>query len=467
MSLWTGEAAQQAMAATLSGEPRAITGISIDTRTLQPGDLFFAIQGDARDGHEFVAAALQKGAAGAVVLRPRVAEFASHGTLYGVDDVLGALVSLGLAARARTQARIVAVTGSVGKTGTKEALKALFEKQGRTHASVASYNNHWGVPLTLARMPADTQYGIFEIGMNHANEISPLVKMVRPHAAIITAIAPVHLENLGSIEAIADAKGEIFDGLSRDGVAIIPGDSEFADRLAGHAERNHVSRIVRFGESASCDPRLVSLHLDADGSDATVAMKGEALNIRFGSAGRHVAMNGLAVLAAIDALGGDVQRAARDFASVTPPSGRGERVVLGPITLVDESYNANPASMRAAFSVLGSMKVAGRRIVALGDMLELGAEEIAMHRDLASPLADAKIDVVFAAGPRMKHLFEALPLVQRGAWAESAEALKPYVLEALRDGDVIMVKGSNSSKMSLLVRAIKEQYADPRRAGEA
>ena len=464
MSLWTGQAAQQAMAATLSGEARAISGISIDTRTLQPGDLFFAIQGDARDGHDFVVAALQKGAAGAVVLRNRIDEFAGAGTLYGVDDVLGALVALGLAARERTQARIVAVTGSVGKTGTKEALKALLEKQGCTHASVASYNNHWGVPLTLARMPADTQFGIFEIGMNHANEISPLVKMVRPHAAIITAIAPVHLENLGSIEAIADAKGEIFDGVSRDGVAIIPGDSEFAARLAAHAQRNGVSHIIRFGEGASCDPQLLSLHLDADGSDATVGMKGKALTIRFGSAGRHVAMNGLAVLAAVDALGGDVRRAAQDFASVTPPSGRGQRVALGAVTLVDESYNANPASMRAAFSVIGSMKLSGRRIVALGDMLELGADEMAMHRDLSAPLTDAKIDLVFAAGPRMKHLFEALPLAMRGAWAENAKTLTPYVLEALRAGDVIMVKGSNSSRMSDIVRAIKDQFAP---AGEA
>lgn len=464
MSLWTGQAAQQAMAATLSGEAHAINGISIDTRTLQPGDLFFAIQGDVRDGHDFVEAALQKGAAGAVVLRNRIDEFAGVGTLYGVDDVLDALVALGLAARARTQARIVAVTGSVGKTGTKEALKALLEKQGRTHASVASYNNHWGVPLTLARMPADTQFGIFEIGMNHANEISPLVKMVRPHAAIITAIAPVHLENLGSIEAIADAKGEIFDGLARDGIAIIPGDSEFATRLTTHAQRNGVSHIIRFGEGSSCDPHLLSLHLDADGSDATIAMKGETLNVRFGSAGRHVAMNGLAVLAAIDALGGDVRRAAQDFASVTPPSGRGQRVVLGGITLVDESYNANPASMRAAFSVLGSMKLSGRRIVALGDMLELGADEMAMHRDLSAPLIDAKIDLVFAAGSRMKHLFEALPLAMRGAWAENSKTLTPYLLEALRAGDVIMVKGSNSSRMSDVVRAIKDQFAP---AGEA
>ena len=467
MSLWMADAAKQAMAATLSGDARAISGISIDTRTLEPGDLFFAIQGDVRDGHEFVSAALQKGAAGAVVLRDRMDEFAGQGSLYGVDDVLGALVALGLVARARTDARSVAVTGSVGKTGTKEALKALLEKQGRTHASVASYNNHWGVPLTLARMPAETEFGIFEIGMNHANEISPLVKMVRPHVAMITAIAPVHLENLGSIEAIADAKGEIFDGLSRDDVAIIPGDSEFADRLAGHATRNAVTRIVRFGEKAACDPRLLSIHLHADGSDAMVSMDGKTLSVAFGSPGRHVAMNGLAVLAAIGALGGDVQRAAQDFATVTPPSGRGQRIALGGITLVDESYNANPASMRAAFSVLGSMKVTGRRIVALGDMLELGAEENAMHRDLAEPLADAKVDLVFAAGHRMKHLFEALPLNQRGAWADHAEALKPYVLEALRDGDVIMVKGSNSSRMSLLVRAIKDQFDDPRQAGEA
>lgn len=467
MTLWTAQDATSAMRASISGAAQAIGGISIDTRTLEKGDLFFAIKGDARDGHDFVAAALAKGAAGAVVLRSRMQEFEGQGTLYGVDDVLDAFVALGLASRARSTAKIVAVTGSVGKTGTKEALKALLSRQGRTHASVASYNNHWGVPLTLARMPADTEFGVFEIGMNHAHEITPLTKMVRPHAAVITMIAPVHLENLGSLEAIADAKGEIFDGFEKGGIAIIPADSEFADRLAGHAQRNHATRIVRFGESASADPRLVSLALDADGSDAVVAMNGKEFPLRFGTAGKHIALNGLAVLAAIDALGGDVAQAARDFAHVTPPTGRGQRLVIGGITLVDESYNANPASMRAAFSVLGSMKAEGRRIAALGDMLELGPDEIAMHRALADEIAANKIDCVFAAGARMKHLFDALPQDKRGAWAEDSAALAPLVVHALRAGDVIMIKGSNSSRMARIVAAVKDTYEDPRRAGEA
>lgn len=466
MTLWTAQDAAHAMGANLTGAPTAIGGISIDTRTLQPGDLFFALK-DARDGHDFVASALEKGAAGAVVLGSRMAQFERQGTLYGVDDVLAALVALGLAARARCNARIVAVTGSVGKTGTKEALKTLLARQGRTHASVASYNNHWGVPLTLARMPANTDFGIFEIGMNHAHEITPLTRMVRPHVAVITAIAPVHLENLGSLAAIADAKGEIFDGLQPDGTAIIPADSEFADRLAAHAQRNHAARLLRFGESAHADPRLVSITLDEEGSDARIAMAGTEFSMRFGSPGRHTALNGLAVLAAIAALGGDVGRAADDFADVTPPSGRGQRQVLGGITLIDESYNANPASMRAAFTVLGSLKSPGRKLVALGDMLELGPDEIAMHRALAPEISLHGIDRVYAAGTRMKHLFDALPEGQRGAWAPDAASLTPVLLDALRAGDAIMIKGSNSSRMSQIVQAIKDQFQNPQQGGEA
>ena len=467
MTLWTASDAAEAMAARLKGAAQPISGISIDTRTLQKGDLFFAIQGDVHDGHDFVAAALAKGAAGAVVLKSRAAEFATHGTVYAVDDVLAALVALGLAARARVSARIVAVTGSVGKTGTKEALKTLLSRQGRTHASVASYNNHWGVPLTLARMPADTEYAIFEIGMNHAHEITPLTQMVRPHIAVITAIAPVHLENLGSLEAIADAKGEIFDGFETDGVAIVPADSEFAARLAGHAARNHAREIIRFGENSAADPRLLSLTLDAEGSDAEIALHGQRLTVRFGNAGKHVALNGLAVLAAIEALGADVHQAARDFAFVTPPTGRGARAIIGGITLIDESYNANPASMRAAFSVLATIPTRGRRIVALGDMLELGPEQNEMHRALADEIVAHKIDLVFAAGPLMQHLFEALPLSRRGAWAENAAQLVPYVVNALSDGDVLTVKGSNSSRMASVVQAVKDRFSDPQKAGEA
>lgn len=466
MSLWTPQDAAHAMAATVTGVPATINGISIDTRTLENGDLFFALK-DARDGHDFVSAALAKGASGAVVLRSRLKEFEGQGALYGVDDVLGALVALGLAARARVSARIVAVTGSVGKTGTKEALKALLSRQGHTHASIASYNNHWGVPLTLARMPADTQFGIFEIGMNHAHEITPLTKMVRPHVAVITAIAPVHLENLGSLEAIAEAKGEIFDGLQPDGTAIIPADSEFVDRLAASAMRNHAARILRFGESQNADLRLIALTLDDLGSDAIIAMGGTEFPIRLGSPGKHTALNALAVLAAVAALGGDVGQAVDDFAAVMPPSGRGERVILGGITLIDESYNANPASMRAAFSVLGSATSKARKIVALGDMLELGPDEIAMHRELASDLAQHGIDHVYAAGARMKHLFDALPGHQRGAWAPDAAALTPYVLNALEAGDIIMIKGSNSSRMSQIVRAIKDKFQNPQTGGGA
>ena len=466
MTLWTGEKACSAMSARLSGAAQPIHGISIDTRTLEPGDLFFAIQGDQRDGHDFVSAALAKGAAGAVVLNGRASDFAGQGTLYAVDDVLQALVALGRAARARSTARIVAVTGSVGKTGTKEALKTLLARQGRTHASVASYNNHWGVPLTLARMPEEAAFGVFEIGMNHAQEISPLTQMVKPHVAIITAIAPVHLENLGSMAGIADAKGEIFDGLQPGGVAIIPADSEFVERLAQHAERARPASILRFGEKAGADPRLISIKLDDDGSDAQLMLDGVDYHVRFGSPGRHTALNGLAVLAAIKALGGDVRQAMFDFAAVTPPSGRGERFKLGDLTLIDESYNANPASMRAALSVVGAMKSDGRKIAVLGDMLELGPEEIQMHRALSDEILAQGIDYLFCAGPLMKHLFDVVPADRRGAWTPDAASLMPLVLQAVRPGDLVMVKGSNSSRMSHIVRALKDHLSDQKRAGK-
>jgi UDP-N-acetylmuramoyl-tripeptide--D-alanyl-D-alanine ligase len=466
LTLWTGDAAGIAMGAQRSGPERAISGISIDTRTLVEGDLFFAIQGDARDGHDFVSAALSKGAAGAVIAKTRLAEFQGQGTLYAVDDVLQALVDLGRAARARSHARIVAVTGSVGKTGTKEALKTLLSQQGRAHASVASYNNHWGVPLTLARMPADADFGIFEIGMNHAREISPLTQMVKPHVAVITAIAPVHLENLGSLAAIADAKGEIFDGLQPQGTAIIPADSEFCDRLAALAHKAQAAMIYRFGESRDADPRLTAITLHEDGSEADIDFQGERYSVRFGSPGRHTALNGLAVLAAVKALGGNVAQAIHDLAYVTPPSGRGQRFALGPITLIDESYNANPASMRAALSVLGCLQSKGRKIAILGDMLELGPDEIEMHRDLAPELTAHGVDVLFCAGRRMRALFDALPAHQRGAWAADAEALTPILLDSVRDGDALMIKGSNSSRMSHVVRALKDHFAPMQRAGE-
>ncbi|MCP8937176.1 UDP-N-acetylmuramoylalanyl-D-glutamyl-2,6-diaminopimelate--D-alanyl-D-alanine ligase [Alsobacter sp. SYSU M60028] len=466
--LWQPDDLLAAMGARADGAPlREVTGVSIDTRTLQPGDLFFAIRGEARDGHDFVPAALARGAAAAVVAEDRAAEFRELGPLCAVPDVLDALVALGLAARARTGARIAAITGSVGKTGTKEALRAVLAAQGPTHASAASYNNHWGVPLTLARMPSASRFGVFEIGMNHAGEITPLTGMVRPHVAAITTVEPVHLENLGSIEAIADAKAEIFDGLEEGGVAVLPRDNPHFERLLRHAEASRATRIVTFGEHAEADVRLVGLAMKPDMSIVEASVHGSAVAYRLGSPGRHVALNSLCVLAVCAGLGADVTLAALALAHVRPPSGRGERIVLsapgGDMALYDESYNANPASMRAALSILGQAPLGpgGRRVAVLGDMLELGPEGPALHAGLAPAIADAGVDVVFCAGPLMKNLFDALPAARRGAWASSASELEPAVVAAVRAGDAITVKGSNGSRTATIVAALKSRFAPP------
>lgn len=463
--LWTGDALVAAMQARAIGGAPDVHGVSIDTRTLQPGDLFFAIKGDARDGHDFVSAALAKGAAAAVVAQDRAAEFDGQGALYAVADVLDAMVALGRASRARSQARIVAVTGSVGKTGTKEALRTVLSAQGATHASAASYNNHWGVPLTLARMPADSRFGVFEIGMNHAGEIEPLVAMVQPHVALITTVEPVHLENLGSIEAIADAKAEIFSGLLPGGTAVINRDNPHYERLRKAAEHSPAGRVVSFGETAGADVRMTRIILQPDQSIVEATLFGEPATYRIASPGKHVAMNSLGVLAVVEALGADLALAAIAMAEVTPPSGRGEQVRLpapgGEIALYDESYNANPASMRAAMDVLAQTPVGlrGRRIVVLGDMLELGPEGPALHAGLADAVADCNIDLVFAAGPLMKNLWQKLPLEKRGAYAPNAAELTGAVLGALRAGDVVTVKGSNGSRTGAIVAALKSRFA--------
>lgn len=463
--LWTITDAAQAMdARVVGGGPGPVTGVSIDTRTLEPGALFVAIRGEARDGHDFVAAALAKGASAAIVAQDREADLAGHGALLAVREPLAAMEALGRAARARSRARIVAVTGSVGKTGTKEALRHVLGAQGPTHASAASYNNHWGVPLTLARMPAGARFGVFEIGMNHPGEILPLTAMVRPHVALVTTIAPVHIEHFASLDAIADAKGELFAGLEVGGTAIVNADQPHAARLKGHALASTAGRVVTFGEGEGADVRLRSIMLGDDGSEIEAAIFGRPIAYRLGSPGRHLAMNSLAVLAAVHALGADVEAAALALAEVRPPIGRGERIVLrapgGAFTLVDESYNANPASMRAALDNLGRAPTGqgGRRIAVLGDMLELGAHGAEMHRGLAPAVEEAGVDLVFAAGPLMRAMWDALPAGRRGAYASSAQALEPELLDAVGAGDVVMVKGSLGSRMGPIVKAAQARY---------
>jgi len=465
--LWTLADMAAAMQADASGRlPPAVDGLSIDTRTIRPGDAFFAIRGDARDGHDFVMDAVRAGAGLAVVSADRRDDFPDEAPLLVVADVLEALRALAVAARARTDARIVAVTGSVGKTSTKEALLAALSRDGRTHASVASYNNHWGVPLSLARCPADARYAVFEIGMNHAGEIGPLARLVRPHVALITTVEPVHLEFFASVEAIADAKGEIFEGLEAGGVAVLNRDNAQFERLAALAEAAG-AKVVGFGESRDAQARLVGCALRPDCSAVQADILGTDVTYKLGAPGRHQVQNSLAVLAAVALLGGDLALAAIALADLAPAKGRGTRITLdlpgGTALLIDESYNANPASMRAALALLGQSQTEGRgrRIAVLGDMLELGQDATALHAAMANAVTEHAVDLVFCAGPLMRHMWEALPSNRRGGYADTAAALEPRLREALQPGDVMMVKGSNSSRMGPLVASLARRFAVP------
>ena len=441
----------------------SITGVSIDTRMIEKGDLFVALTGEQRDGHDFVKMAFEKGAAAALVKNDKASSLSILGPLIPVDDTFAALVHLGAASRARLtpDARVVAVTGSVGKTGTKEALRFVLSQQGKTHASVASYNNHFGVPLTLARMGQATKFGIFEIGMNHAGEIEPLTRQVKPHVALITTVEAVHIENFPNVEAIADEKSAIFLGLEEGGTAIINRDNPHYERMWTHASRSKAGRLLSFGENPFADIRLASLKMDADGSDITAEINGLPLVYRLGSPGKHLALNSLGILAVCLALGADLQAASQALSDVKPPQGRGAKLSWGDgdrrITLIDESYNANPTSMRAAFALLSSTEVGpkGRRIALVGDMLELGKDAEALHADLASSIEDLGIDLVYASGPLMRHLFDALPRERQGAWFKNSEELAQSLDHIIRSGDALMVKGSNGSRMRLVVDEIK------------
>jgi UDP-N-acetylmuramoyl-tripeptide--D-alanyl-D-alanine ligase len=471
--LWTSLGLVDPLEARVCGRllRGGVIGISIDTRTLREGELFFAIKGDKSDGHNYTGAALEKGAVAAVVDEDHADALRPLGPLYVVTDVLAALERLGAAARARSAARIAAVTGSVGKTSTKEALRLVLSQAGAAHASAASYNNHWGVPLSLARMPKQTRFGIFEIGMNHKGEITPLTAMVRPHVAIITTIAPVHLEYFESIEEIADAKAEIFSGLVPGGVAILNRDLAQYERLLDHAKKSSAGHVASFGEHEKADARLIDVKVGADHSIIEAEICGQHLSYRLGVPGHHFAMNSLAVLLTAKAFGVDLETAAGTLAISSPQPGRGERLVLlaedGPYTLIDESYNANPASMRAALALMGAIPLQdnGRRIAILGDMLELGRDAAAMHAELASDVAANHIDLVYAAGPLTKHLFEALPGQLQGAWRDRASDLASVVGAAIRSGDMVIVKGSHASRMNAIVEALKQHAATNNLAG--
>ena len=469
--LWTLDDMAKAMKAQRAGAlPPAVPGLSIDTRSIKPGEAFFAIRGENRDGHEFVEAALKAGAGLAVVARGKQAAVPKDAPLLIVPDVLEALNDLARVSRARSAARIVAITGSVGKTGTKEALRLVLAKQGETHASAASYNNHWGVPLSLALMPERTKFGIFEIGMNHAGEITPLTVLVRPHVAIVTTIAPVHLEFFGTLDAIADAKAEIFAGVESGGAAVINADTAQFERLKAAARAAGVKQIVSFGAREDADARALKVSLQSETSTVQARVLGHDVTYKLGAPGRHVVDNSLGVLAAAALLGADLALAALALADLKAPVGRGERMTLdlpgGAVLLIDESYNANPTSMRAALALLGQVPTRGlgRRIAVLGDMLELGPEGAGLHANLSEAVLANAVDLVYCAGPLMKSLWDALPSERRGGYAENSAALEPQVLGAIAAGDAVMVKGSLGSRMGPIVKALKRRATQAEQA---
>jgi UDP-N-acetylmuramoyl-tripeptide--D-alanyl-D-alanine ligase len=465
--LWTSSEAAAATGGRVTRDWQA-SGVSIDTRTLVKGDLFVALK-DVRDGHDFVAQALAKGAAAALV--SHVPEGVAAGApLLLVPDVLQALAALGAAARARTKAKVVGVTGSVGKTSTKEMLRAILSGQGATHAAEASYNNHWGVPLTLARMPADTRFAVIEIGMNHPGEIAPLARLSRLDVALVTTVAPAHLEAFDSVEGIAHEKASIFDGLITGGTAIFNADIGTTPVLAAKAAA--VGAIpVSFGKKAGADFQLLDARLCDDATVCRATRRGEPILFKVSSPGAHFALNALAALAVAEALGADPMIAAHDLGRWMPPAGRGqrERIVLDIVEetyfdLIDDAFNANPASMAAALDMLIAAKPTdgigrvggGRRIAVLGDMLELGPTEARLHADIAHHPGLAAVHVIHCVGPRMRALHAALPRSQRGEWVETAPELAVRVRSLIDAGDILLVKGSKGSKVSLVVDALRK-----------
>jgi UDP-N-acetylmuramoyl-tripeptide--D-alanyl-D-alanine ligase len=451
--LWTSDEIASATGGTASA-PFEATGITFDSREVEPGHLFIALKGEATDGHRFLDQAFASGAAGAVV---------SAGTPHPhvrVADTMAALNDLGRESRARASARICGVTGSVGKTGTKEALYAALDRSapGAAHRSVKSYNNHTGVPLSLARMPREARFGVFEMGMNHPGELAALTRLVRPHVAIVTAIAPAHREYFPSEEAIADAKGEIFQGLEPGGTAIIPYDSPHRDRLIA-AARPHAGRIVSFGLGKGADVRARDWVASPNGGSLVAAiLPGAELTFTASQPGEHWVSNALAVLAAVEALGGDLAAAGLALADMPGLKGRGARhriaVYGGEALLIDESYNANPSSMAATLRTFGAQKAAGRRIAVLGAMRELGDASEGFHADLAGPVEEAGIARIILVGEGMAALAKALGPGVEITHVPDTNAATFLIRDEVRPGDAILVKGSNAIGLGALVEAL-------------
>lgn len=467
-TLWTSEDAAKATSGQVMS-PWQASGLSIDTRSIAAGDLFVALK-DVRDGHDFVAQALEKGAAAALVSRIPDG-VAPDAPLLVVPDVLKALEAMAVFARARTTAQVVGVTGSVGKTSTKEMLRSVLARQGKVFAAEKSFNNHWGVPLTLARMPADADFAVIEIGMNHPGEIAPLAKLARPHVAMITTVAAAHMEAFDGIEGIAIEKSAIFDGVEPEGAAVVNGDLDTSPILIEAAQAAGAN-CTTFGQKDSNTDQLFDVHLAHDTTVVRANLNETSALFKISSPGQHFAMNALGVLGVVRALGADVALAANDMALWQPPAGRGTREVITldayepdqSLILIDDAYNANPTSLEAALNVLAASvpvdgvgrQQSGRRIAILGDMLELGADEVTLHAEFATHSALEQIDMIHCCGPLMRSLWDALPDHKRGEWAEKAQDIAGIAHSLLDAGDVILVKGSLGSQVSVVVTAIRK-----------
>ena len=448
-------------------------GVSIDSRTTQAGDLFVALQGPVHDGHEHVASAIAAGAVAAIVSRQPPQASPSTPLIF-VEDTFRALEALGRAGRERATGKIIAVTGSVGKTSTKEMLRLALTATGDTYANEGSLNNHWGVPLSLSRLPADALYGIFEVGMNHAGELAVLSQQVCPHVALITNVEAVHLEFFASVEAIADAKAEIFLGTLQSGAVVLNRDNRHHARLVAAAKARGIKNILGFGRDSKADARLINYSAEDGAGIITANIQGRELRFKLGVPGDALAMNALGALLAASAAGSDIEACAEALARYRQPKGRGviQNLVLthGEFTLIDESYNASPVSVGFAARVLGQMMPpdGGRKILVLGDMRELGQDSPALHTSLAKDISDAKIDLVFCCGEMMQHLFNALPQEMRGGYAADSTALAPLVTAAVHAGDVVTIKGSNSMAMSKVVvalRTLSQEQSNQKLAG--
>lgn len=456
--MWTSNEAVQATGGVSSGEWQA-SGVSINTRTMEVGDLFFALSGPRFDGHDFANDALRHGAAAVVVSRVIDSE-TDNANCLTVDDTLAALEAMACTSRDRMNGKVIAVTGSVGKTSTKEMLRLVLSGQGAVSASYGNLNNHWGLPLSLSRMLAASDFGLFELGMSNPGEIRPLSKMTRPHVAIITAIEPVHAEFFKSVDEIADAKAEIFDGVVDNGYAVINQDSLHFDRLRAAAVKSGVTDVRGFGHHERAWARIECTELLADNSDVAVIIDGTRYRYRIGAPGEHLVMNSAAVLAAVSLVGGDVKTAAERFVDYRPLRGRGNNNIVetptGEIVVINESYNASPVSMRAALEVLGRIHPSGdgRRIAVIGDMLELGARAHDEHMSLLDVLRSNKVDLVFTSGQYTQALWDVLPGHMRGGHSVSPDKLSLIVTSAVNAGDVIMVKGSLGSKVGIVVDSL-------------